>query len=248
MTALAVTACNVDISTDAEARDQWTRSYTLEKGGAFEVRNTNGRIRIETTDGNAVEVSAERVVRAGTDEAAKTALASFAIAETVAPDRILLDSTGSSGMAVRVQRQVHYTIRLPRWANVTIKETNGDLEISGLSGTFRAEATNGRIQARALENSAAVETTNGDVSLEFAKLGPDGVTCETTNGRIRITVPRDAKASLSARVTNGVIHTDNLTVTASEQSRRRLEGTIGGGEGPTLRLSTTNGEISVSGK
>lgn len=205
-------------------------------------------MRIETTDGNAVEVTAERIVKAATDEAAKQAMAGFEITETVTADRILLDSTNRPGVTINLQRQVHYTIRLPRWANVTIKETNGDIEVAGLTGTFRAEATNGRIEASALENSATVETTNGDVSLGFAKLGSAGVTCETTNGRIRVTIPRDAQARLSARVTNGVIHTDNLTVAASEQSRRRLEGTVGGGDGPSIRLSTTNGEISVSGK
>jgi len=246
--AMTTTACNLDLSTRAEARDQWKRSYTLTKDGAFELRNTNGRVRIVTTEGNAVEVTAERSVKAANDEAAKQALASFEIAETVAPDRILIDSTNRPGITIGLQRQAHYTIRLPRWANVTVRETNGDIEISGLTGTFRAEATNGRIEARDLENSATVETTNGDVSLGFAKLGSAGVTCETTNGRIHVTIPRNAQARLSARVTNGTIHTDNLTVAASEQSRRRLEGTVGGGDGPSVRLSTTNGEISVSGK
>jgi hypothetical protein len=47
-------------------------------------------------------------------------------------------------------------------------------------------------------------------------------------------------------VTNGTISTTDLSVTTAEQSRRRLEGTIGGG-GPQVRLSTTNGEIRVRG-
>lgn len=244
----SLTACNVNFSTGAEARDQWKRSYTLAKDGAFELRNTNGRVRIETTEGNAVEVTADRVVRAGTDEAAKAALSSIEIVERVTPDRIVLDSTNRPGVTFTLQRHVDYAIRLPRWANVTINATNGDIEISGLTGTFRAEATNGRIQAHALENSANVNTTNGDIGLEFMKMGSAGVTCETTNGRIRVTIPRDAPARLSARVTNGVISTENLTVAASEQSRRRLEGTVGTGDGPSVRLSTTNGQIVVTGK
>ena len=55
------------------------------------------------------------------------------------------------------------------------------------------------------------------------------------------------KARLSARVTNGAIKADGLDVAVSEQSRRRLDGTIGGG-GPLIRLQTTNGAVQIRGK
>jgi hypothetical protein len=47
-------------------------------------------------------------------------------------------------------------------------------------------------------------------------------------------------------VTNGSINTTDLGLTTTEQSRRKLEGTIGGG-GLQVRLSTTNGGITVRG-
>jgi hypothetical protein len=42
-------------------------------------------------------------------------------------------------------------------------------------------------------------------------------------------VPKDAKASVSLRVSNGGISTSGLDMAVSEQSRRRVDGTIGGG-------------------
>jgi hypothetical protein len=38
-----------------------------------------------------------------------------------------------------------------------------------------------------------------------------------------------------------------LTVAVAEQSRRRLDGTLGGG-GPLIRLETTNGAVQIRGK
>jgi hypothetical protein len=48
-------------------------------------------------------------------------------------------------------------------------------------------------------------------------------------------------------VTNGAISTSDLNLSATEQSRRRVEGAIGGG-GPAIRLETTNGLITVRGR
>lgn len=243
-----VLGCNLDISLRAEARDQWQRHYTLADGGTLEVRNTNGQIQVEPGDGPGVDVTADRVVRASTDEAAKQALSTFEIRETVSANQITLDSTAQSGgnFLSSPSRRVDYHIRIPRSANVHLGTTNGDIEVTGprLTGTFRAESTNGRIRASGLENSAHATTTNGVITLQLAKIGDDGVSCETTNGKIQVTVPSDTNARVSARVTNGAIRTEGLSLTVSDQSRRRLDGTIGRG-GPTIKLETTNGAIDL---
>ncbi len=70
--ALLLGACNIQFSNDAEARDQWKRSYTLAPNGTFELHEPNGKIDVTVGDGNAIEVEAERIVRAGTEAAAKT--------------------------------------------------------------------------------------------------------------------------------------------------------------------------------
>lgn len=249
--ALLGTGCNLQISTRAEARDQWHRHYTLAPGGTLEIRNTNGYIQLEPVDGTAVDVDADRVVQASTDQAAKDALAAFEIQETVAPDRVALDGTNRNGLnlTINLSRRVDYRVRAPRSANVRFSTTNGDITISAgrVTGTVHAEATNGRIKATGLENSVDATTTNGSITLDAAKLGESGISAATTNGPISLTVPRDAGARLTARVTNGGISQSGLNLTATEQSRRRLDGTIGAG-GPTIKLETTNGPISIEGK
>ncbi|HYN10714.1 MAG TPA: DUF4097 family beta strand repeat-containing protein [Vicinamibacterales bacterium] len=241
-------ACGLNLSHDVEARDEWKRTYTLAPGASFEIKNTNGRIRIVPIDGDIAEVKADRIVKAATEESAKTALQQFEIAESVSPTSVVIDaSSRGMGFTVRLQRRADFEVRLPRWANVRLGATNGDIEVSGLQGTFRATSTNGRIVGSALEGGATVETTNGVVNLDFAKLTDAGVTCETTNGTISVTVPRDTGARISARVTNGAISTSDLQMAVAEQSRRRLEASIGGG-GPPIKLETTNGSIAIRGR
>lgn len=246
--AFAGAGCNLELSSGVEARDEWKRTYTLSPGASFEIKNTNGKIRVTSVDGDTVEVKADRIVKAATDESAKDALKQLEIAETVSPKSVTLDATSRGmGFTLRLQRRVDFEVRVPRWADVRLDSTNGDIEVTGLKGAFRAETTNGRIVGSALEGGATIETTNGVVNLDFAKLAEPGVSCETTNGRISVTVPRDAGARISARVTNGGIDTSDLQLTVTEQSRRRLDASIGGG-GPSIRLETTNGSIAIKGR
>lgn len=240
-------ACGIELSSGVEARDEWKRSYTLDQGGSLEIKNTNGKIHIVSVDGNTVDVRAEKIVKAATDQAAKDALKTFEITERASPKSVVIDGSSRDGFTIRLQRRVDFEVRVPRWADVRLDSTNGDIEVTGLQGAFRAESTNGRVAASGLEGGATVETTNGIVTLDFAKLGGSGVSAETTNGAIRVTVPRDASAHISARVTNGDIDAGDLELKVSEKSRRRLDASIGGG-GPSIRLETTNGSIAIKGR
>src|SRR5262245_44539162 len=143
---VALTACTLPLS--AEAHDEWKRSYQLAQGGTVEIRNTNGEIRVEPADGSTVEVVATRVAKAGSDEDARSALKRIEITEKVAPNLVQLDSSrGGVGFEINVSRRVDYVLRVPRWANVTLHSTNGDITASGLTGTVRLESTNGEIKA-----------------------------------------------------------------------------------------------------
>jgi hypothetical protein len=241
--------CGLQLSLNAEAHDQWKKSYTLAQGGSFEIHNTNGRMEIRTGDTDAVDVVADRSVRAGTDEGAKDALRRMEISETVSPDHIVLDSTGGGGMSmqININKKVDFVVTLPRWAAVKLVATNGDIQVTDLTGMLTVETTNGRVKATGLGNGAKVDTTNGAITLDFTKIADAGITCETTNGAIQITIPANSKASVSARVSNGTIVTKNLDLAATEQSRRRLDASIGGG-GPAIRLTTTNGLIELKGR
>lgn len=244
----ASSACNLHLGTGVEVTDSWTRTYTVKPGATLDVRETNGRVHVEAIEGNTVEVAATRIARAPTEEGAKALLKDIKIAETATADRVELDSTTHGfDMSRGRSRSVNFHIKVPRSMDVTIKTTNGEVDVRGIAGFLRVEAVNGEISGSGLEAGAEVTATNGAVRLEFAQVGDAGVRCKTTNGLIVVSVPAKAKATIAARVTNGGIETENLQLQATEESRRRLDATIGGG-GPEIRLESLNGAIRVVGK
>jgi hypothetical protein len=235
------------VTARAEVTDEWRRSYPVAPGASFEIENTNGRIRVEAGGKDTIDVVATRRVKAPTEAQARTTLQEFVIEEKTSGSHIKLEAkTERFAFMVNRSKSVDYVVRAPSWVNITLESTNGEIEVVGVGGMLRAESTNADIRATALEGGANVETTNGDVHLDFARLSEGGLKSSTTNGDITVNLPRDVRASLSARVTNGNISATDLSLTTTEQSRRRLEASIGGG-GPQVRLSTTNGEIRVRG-
>lgn len=247
LTAGALSACDV-VSFTAQATEPWSRHYTLKQGGSFDIRNTNGKTEIIAGDGDAIDVSATKTAKAVSDNDAKDALKDIEITETVTPDRVALDSTShSTSLDVMVSRRVDYVVHVPRWANVQVSATNGEIRVRDVAGTLTASTTNGVIDAAGLAGAASASATNGRVLLAFDKVGDGEISGHTTNGALSVILPPNAKTTLTATVTNGGISTDGLDVAISEHSRRRLEGTTNGG-GTPVRLSTTNGGITVRAK
>lgn len=238
--------CNLQLSTDVEAKDEWTRTYTLTADGALSIKNGNGRIEVIGGDGPALTITAERIVKANTEAAAKEQLSLLEMNESVTPDRVSIDSS-TRGLTINVSRRVNYRVTMPKGATLSLASSNGDVVVTGVAGRFSAEALNGRITATGLQTSAKVSTTNGVIALTFDRVGEGGITAETTNGTITVAIPKTTNAELSARVTNGGITTEGIDIQISEQSRRRLDGKIGSG-GPSIRLEATNGAITVMGR
>jgi hypothetical protein len=60
-------------------------------------------------------------------------------------------------------------------------------------------------------------------------------------------MPGDARASISASITNGGIDVSGLTLETSTSTRRRLEGKLNGGGAP-IRIEGTNGGIRIGSR
>jgi DUF4097 and DUF4098 domain-containing protein YvlB len=68
---------------------------------------------------------------------------------------------------------------------------------------------------------------------------------KSVNGGVSLTLPRDARADLTARCTNGGISVSGLDLEREgEQSRRRVAGKLNGG-GARVNVETTNGGVRI---
>lgn len=241
---VALGGCEMSVGhLTGRATDEWTHTYPLSAGGELEISNTNGRIDVEGIDGSTVEVRAERIARAATDEGAKELLPRIVIKETVKPDHVTIETERMSGIMFGAGFEVRYHVRAPRSAVMRLTNTNGLVSANGVSGQLIAHTTNGGVSARNVTGEIDARTTNGQVAVDLVSL-THKVTLKTTNGGVVLTVPDDVKADISASCTNGGISVSGLKLETTESSRRRVEGKLNGG-GIPIDLRTTNGGIRV---
>jgi len=127
---------------------------------------------------------------------------------------------------------------------VRARTTNGNVDVVEVEGSADARATNGNIGVVDVAGSASGSATNGNIRGNITKWEPGyAAHLHTTNGDVTLRVPEDVSAAVTASVQNGSVQCD-LPVEASVKSRKKLEGTIGTGEG-TIELRTTNGNVRM---
>lgn len=249
MAAIAVTwplvGCELaTASYRAEARENWNQTFTVAADGQFELENTNGAIEVEPTAGTEVEVRAERIAKAGSEEAARELLKQVEIVVEATDRRVRIRTKYPSGWN-RGGSEVRYWVKVPATLAVKVENTNGRIKLANLAGAVTASTTNGGISGDGLSGPVRASTTNGGVDVEVASVHDGGIELSTTNGGVSLKLPASAKADVSASCTNGGISTGGLSLETVESSRRRLEGRLNGG-GPRVRVETTNGGIRLS--
>lgn len=169
--------------------------------------------------------------------------------------------------ATNLRFHVHYRITVPRHAEVNIQTRNGTLTVTGVTGSVEAETTNGSVRLSDITGPAQARSTNGTIELDNiaggieartvngridAKLatapGPkDEIVCRTTNGRIRLVMPAGANFDLLMRSSSGSLSTDFELASVVEDTKKRLEGTVGEG-GPLVSLRTVNGRVALEAR
>jgi hypothetical protein len=245
---LSGTACDVVFQgMNAQATDEWKRTYKLEEGGQVELVNPNGAIDVSpSADATTVEVVAERRARASSEQAAKQELNAIRISEQVSPNQIRIEVPRAPGGVHfgGVAREVSFKLKVPKSASVKVNTRNGEVRLTGLSGTVKADSTNGGIVGENLAGAVQAGTTNGTVRVQVTTIQPEGIRLDTTNGDIELRIPADSKASITAHWINGDFEAKGLNP-RGESDRRRYEGTLNGG-GPRIELNTTNGRIRIS--
>ncbi len=227
------------------ASDQWTRNYTLQDGGEFQIVGAVGAIEVQGSDTSTVDVRAERIVRSSTDAIAQEAVSRVNITEDVAPDKVVLRNDGLGGIVVGVDVSVNFHVTVPRSTRLRLRTAGGDITVTNVNGTVVASTTNGSVTGTALGGGVEARSTNGSVSVDLAAVGQDPVELRATNGAVSLTVPAAANANLEASCTNGAIDIADLPLQVTgEQSARKTRGRLNAGGAP-IDLTTTNGNIKV---
>ncbi len=140
---------------------------------------------------------------------------------------------------------VSFEVHVPANADLDLTAHNGGIGVAGVSGELRMGTTNGGIHLDAVNGDVVAATTNGGVVVNLDGNGwqGHGLDVTTTNGGVTLTVPSDYSAHLETGTTNGGMDID-FPVTVQGRIGRQITTDLGRG-GPTIRLITTNGGVTV---
>ena len=229
------------------------RTLDVKPGATVALTNVNGRITIGSWDQPRVRVVAKKEVEGSRDDAAE---AMKAMRVEIVPQNGGVTITThhprrDNGLGFfdwllgnHVEAQVRYELTIPRTMNLDVRNTNGSIHLTGVTGHLELDTTNGKIEVAQCAGSIDASTTNGGIHAELVRVTKgQPLSFHTTNGRIEIEVPKDLAADIEAGTTNGSISTD-LPVATTHFKRNSLRGTINGG-GASIRLRTTNGGIAI---
>jgi DUF4097 and DUF4098 domain-containing protein YvlB len=233
---------------DAQAADEWTRQLPLTADGELEIINTSGAIEVEGTSGAVVDVRADRVARATTEQGARDLLTHIAIGAESVPGRVTIQTERISGVLIGVSFVVNYHVKAPASATIRTRTANGSTTITGASGRVIVNDVNGAVVGRAISGGIEVRAVNTNIDVDLVEVGHDPIDLRAVNGQVQLTLPEGADANLSATSTSGLIDVTGLRFEKfGDENRRRVRGRLNAG-GTPIELNAVNGNIHVTAR
>jgi hypothetical protein len=218
------------------------REFTIPAGSLNVDGGRNGGVRVKGENRSDILVRACVQAWAGSDEAAKAALAGVRISNSGT-----IKAEGNDD-----NYAVSYDIRVPRNTDLSLTAHNGGISIASVEGRLEFTTTNGGVNLNDVAGDVKGKTTNGgvNVSLFGNSWKGSGLDVQTSNGGVHLTLPETYAANIETGTVNGGFRSDiaSLNVERNERDRSRatrINTSLNGGGAP-IRVVTTNGGISIN--
>ena len=214
------------------------REFTL-AAGAVDAETSNGSIRVTGERRNDILVRA-MVMATGRTEADARDIAKQVTVTTSGRIRATGPRTSN-----RESWWVGFRIQAPESTNLDLGSSNGSLSVSDVRGRMELRTSNGSINLMSVGGDVTADTSNGSITatLEGSKWDGAGLDIGTSNGSVRLSIPDGYNAHLIAGTSNGSINV-GFPITVTGRINRDIDTTIGSG-GPTIKVRTSNGSVSI---
>jgi Putative adhesin len=215
------------------------------------VTNARGPIDVDARENGGVELIGRTASDIVVHELVETEASSEADAKDLASQvRVVIDAgrIHADGPESRHRHSwtVSYRIEVPHQIDVTAESINGPLEASDVAGNLELRTQNGPIELTSVGGNVHARTQNGpvEVTLTGSRWNGQGLDAETENGPVELTLPSNYAAHLETGTVNGPMSVSFPITVQGHIDIKRLSMDIGGG-GPTVRVVTTNGPVTV---
>jgi hypothetical protein len=258
----AVTALLAGVSLAAAADGAIAKTFQVEPGGRLEMDVDRGAIKVETSEGNRVEVEVEREV--GNASAARAA-------EILNDHQVELSQEGNNvriharlakpvrkgWFSLQPNLQVSYRIKVPTKFDASLKTGGGGITVTELRGRVEAQTGGGGLTLRRIEGPVDVRTGGGGIhaiectdtlklqtgggGIDIERFSGSSVRAQTGGGSISAHLRTQPQAECSFRTGGGGI---DLKVPASIAVE--LDAKTGGGKVSSALPVTTRGKAHSS--
>ena len=258
---LRVRSSNGEIAQTAETVTLGARDASM-----LEVEDNAGHavVRVRAWDRPDYSVETCKIAVWDSRQAAETLLRAIAVSRSAGR----LTTAGPSGDDGNWQ--VYFLIHAPKNGSVNVATKNGPIDVAGISGGIKVRAVNGPISLKDCGGQIDAQTTNGPISFSGstgdvhlnAQNGPislelagevwNGPTLEahTVNGPLSISIPENFRSGVRLQTSGHaplsckIEACRNAYTDASHSDTRTIQLN---GSADTVRVSTNNGPVSVSG-
>jgi hypothetical protein len=216
------------------------KEFTFEKAGAhnaFMIANINGHIKVESYNGDKIQVEVTKTIRAKTQERLDRGKEEIQLGVIDLADTIILHVSSPCNYFERSNpksrhshmgtkwgyawdqrgRSCHesydyaldFTVKIPAAVNLLVSTiNNGDIIIENVKSVVKANNINGSIRLHNLMREAEASTINGDVDVEYAQNPQRDCRFYTLNGDINALFQKGLAASMGFQSFNGSLYTN----------------------------------------
>ncbi len=272
MKTILLLAGTLSLAYGVDLQERETIRQTFPAAARIEVDNVNGRIHVTGYNGNEIRMTAEKTIRAESEDrlgAAKreVTLDTHRSGDTLA---IYVDGPfrchcGDGGHGVHDNGQHGYTVtydfdlQVPAATLLRLATINhGDIQIENIAGDFDLSNVNAGIEMRDVAGSGRAHTVNGRITASFAKNPAKATSFKTINGSIEATFQANLSADVRGKTFNGEAYTDfdstalpRVSPVSERQDGKfvyrsdRSTGLRIANGGPELSFDTLNGSIRI---
>ena len=228
--------------------DTFDETYTLDGDGTISIKNTDGSIRIYAADVDEVHVHAVKraysAARLNGIEVVANATSKALTIDTRYPPK-------PSGLFADKSGTVDYMLVVPMRTNIAACDLSaGEILIEGLQeGSAKAHLVNGWLAAHNCFVDTDVSLVNGRLDVSYDWWQPEKrfrANAVSVNGLVHVWIAPEMSAAISAATENGKIANSLDDENASPVSNTRsVEVAVGDGQGATLSLRSTDGNIRI---
>ena len=270
----------IGLAANAQGRvEHSSTKQTLHFAGAgphtLDLRDINGSITVEAYDGNDVELTVNKSVRADSDDDMRAADRDVTVNTSENADvvQVIVNQKnqgvcgeesphryGSWFDSPSYEVRFDFTVRVPADTRLQLCNINGGgVTVKGTRSDFSLRNVNGHITMTDVAGSGEAITVNGPVKASFVATPSKPSRFRTINGDVVVTLPDGAAADLRLKSFSGGLYTDFDVQTMPVETLHTVEKRDGmsvyrsndftsvraGNGGPELTLDTLNGDVRV---